>query len=120
MKRNWTTEELVEHWTLLPNELELVGNKSGPTRLGFAVLLKFFQLQARFPSGKNEIPRVVVAYVAKQIGVDPDEYLRYDWRSRTISYHRMQIREFLGFREATLQDADEMAQWLCESVLSQE
>jgi hypothetical protein len=120
MKRNWTTEELVEHWTLLPNELDVVGNKTGPTRLGFAVLLKFFQLQARFPSGKNEIPRVVVTYVAKQIGVDPDEYLRYDWRSRAISYHRMQIREFLGFREATLQDAEAISQWLCEGVLSQE
>src|SRR5689334_13075829 len=41
MKRNWTTEELIDYWTLLPNELELVGNKIGPTCLGFAVLLKF-------------------------------------------------------------------------------
>lgn len=31
MKRNWTAEELVEHWTLLPNELDLIGNKIGPT-----------------------------------------------------------------------------------------
>lgn len=43
MKRNWITEELVKHWTLLPNELDLVGNKTGATRLGFAVLLKFFR-----------------------------------------------------------------------------
>ena len=42
MKRRWETEELVEHWTLLPNELKLLGNKTGPTRLGFAVLLKAF------------------------------------------------------------------------------
>ncbi len=38
MKRTWTPEELLEHFTLLPDELEAVGNKSGPTRLGFAVL----------------------------------------------------------------------------------
>ncbi len=82
MKRNWTTEELVDSWTLLPNELELVGNKTGATRLGFAVLLKFFQLEARFPQAKNESPRLVVAYVAKQVSVEPDEYLRYDWRTR--------------------------------------
>lgn len=30
MKRNWTTEELVEDWTLLPNELALLENKTAP------------------------------------------------------------------------------------------
>lgn len=120
MKRNWTTEELVEHWTLLPHELELVGNKTGPTRLGFALLLKFFQLEAHFPEAKNEIPRIVVAYVAKQVNVDTDEYLRYDWRGRSITYHRTQIREFFGFREVTLADEDALATWLLEEVLAHE
>jgi hypothetical protein len=27
VKRNWDTEELIENWTLLPQELELVKNK---------------------------------------------------------------------------------------------
>ena len=35
MKRNWTEEELVERWTLFPDELALVGAKTGHTRLGF-------------------------------------------------------------------------------------
>jgi hypothetical protein len=35
MKRNWTTEELIEDWTLLPNELALLENKTGTTRLGY-------------------------------------------------------------------------------------
>ena len=48
MKRNWTTEELVEYWTLLLNEIDLLENKTGATRLGFAVLLKFYQLEARY------------------------------------------------------------------------
>ena len=46
MKRHWGIDELVEHWTLLPRETELLTNKTGATRLGFAVLLKFFQLEA--------------------------------------------------------------------------
>jgi hypothetical protein len=49
MKRHWETDELVEHWTQLPRETELLTNKTGATRLGFAVLLKFFQLEAYFP-----------------------------------------------------------------------
>jgi uncharacterized membrane protein len=60
MKRNWATEELIDYWTLLPNELTLLDNKTSITRLGFALLLKFFQLEARSPYAKNEIPRAVV------------------------------------------------------------
>jgi hypothetical protein len=42
MKREWTDLEFAD-WTLLPSEAALLANKTGPTRLGFAVLLKFFQ-----------------------------------------------------------------------------
>ncbi len=41
MKREWTDLEFAD-WTLLPSEAALLANKTGPTRLGFAVLLKFF------------------------------------------------------------------------------
>ncbi len=44
MKRHWTMDELVDHWTLLPSDVALLANKTGATRLGFAVLLKYFQL----------------------------------------------------------------------------
>ena len=118
MKRNWPTEDLVDAWTLLSRELELVDNKIGATRLGFAVLLKFFSLEARFPHAKNEIPPPVVVYIAKQVGVDPAEYLRYDWQGRMITYHRGQIRDFFGFREATLPDAEELTAWLGSAVLA--
>ncbi len=43
MKRTWDIEVLIEHFTLIPSELELLGNKTGATRLGFALLLKCFQ-----------------------------------------------------------------------------
>jgi hypothetical protein len=50
----------LEHFTFLPNEMQQVGNKSGETRLGFAVLFKFFQYEARFPSHKFEVPKAVI------------------------------------------------------------
>jgi Domain of unknown function (DUF4158) len=92
MKRRWETEELVDQWTLLPAELDLLANKTGATRLGFAVLLKSFQLEARFPHRKQDVPGAVVVFVAKQVGVAPEEFLQYHWRGRTIEYHRAQIR----------------------------
>lgn len=56
MKRELTQEESVEGWTLAPNELLLMMNKSGPGRVGFAAMLNFFQAEERFPLHKGEIP----------------------------------------------------------------
>jgi hypothetical protein len=47
--RDWEPEDLVAHWTLVDDDWRLVANKTGPSRLGFALVLKFFELEARFP-----------------------------------------------------------------------
>jgi hypothetical protein len=64
MKRQWTHDELPEHWTLLPDELKLLANKTGATRLGFSLLLKAFALQGRFPRHIHELPGAVIVDVA--------------------------------------------------------
>jgi len=120
MKRQWEAEELLEHWTLHVEELALLGNKTGATRLGFTVLLKFFQKEARFPAYKNEVTGQVITYLATQAQVAPDAYVQYNWQGRSIKEHRAQIREALGFREATVAHAEEMTVWLVEQVLPQE
>lgn len=62
-------DELVEFFTLLPDETALLRNKSGATRLGFALLLKFLTHRGRFPSGRVELPGEAVEFVAKQVRV---------------------------------------------------
>jgi len=117
MKREWQAEELLAQWTLLPGDWPLVGNKHGPTRLGFAVLLKCFQCEGRFPRYPHEVPPGVVEYVAQQVGVAPEAWGKYDWHGRSIEYHRAQIRQHVGFREATVGDGQGLITWLCEQVL---
>ena len=117
MKRLWTAEELAEHWTLLPHELALVANKTGPTRLGFAVLLKFFGYAGRFPADQHEVPAALVGHLARQVEVPTAAWLAYAWRGRTIEYHRAQIRAALGFRAATVQDARELMAWLRDTCV---
>jgi hypothetical protein len=41
MRRTCTEEELLEKWTLAPEERLLIASKSGAHSLGFALLLKF-------------------------------------------------------------------------------
>jgi len=112
----WEPEELVAGWTLLEEDRRLVANKTGATRLGFALLLKFFELNARFAVSADELPAVAVDYVARQVGVDPAELARYAWSGRTIEYHRAQVRQALGFREASRADEARLTAWLAEDV----
>ena len=60
--------EPIEHWTLTVDDLGLLERKTGHTRLGFALLLKAFQYEGRFPEHKNDLPSAVVAHVAAQVG----------------------------------------------------
>ncbi len=71
---------------------ERLANKAGATRLGFALMLKSFELEARLPSNASELPPAAVNYVAEQVDIDPEQLAGYDWSGRTIKYHRAQIR----------------------------
>jgi hypothetical protein len=109
-------EDIDERWMLRVFDRGLLGNKTGTTRLGFAVLLKMFQAEGRFPSRPQEVPVAVVEVIACQIGVPAAAWRSYDWHSRAIAYHRSQIRDALGFREATLDDVEALADWLDSQV----
>jgi hypothetical protein len=116
MHREWSTEELVASWTLIGDDWDLVGNKTGPTRLGFALLLKFFEIEARFPRGVTELPSAAIDYAAGQVKVKPEALGSYRWDGRSVKYHREQIREAFGFREFTRADEDKLADWLTTEV----
>ncbi len=118
MKRSWQPEELIEHWTLIPTELNLLTKKTATNRLGIALLLKYFQYEGRFPTSKADIPRDIIRYVAQLLKVPPDRFDSYDWQGRTIKAHRVLIRNFLGITEATVKDAENLTAWLETQVLA--
>ena len=101
MRREWEPEELIACGTLAEGDAGLIRNKSGPTRLGFCLLLKFFELDGRFSRYVGELPEPAVSYMAQQLGANAADLSFYDWSGRNIKYHRAQIREAYGFREAT-------------------
>ncbi|GAA3077568.1 hypothetical protein [Streptomyces glomeratus] len=43
MRQEWSPEDVVACWTLVDGDWPLVANKSGATRLGFCLMLKFFE-----------------------------------------------------------------------------
>jgi hypothetical protein len=71
MRLEWSPVDLIACWTLVGDDWDLLGNKTGATRLGFGLLLKFFELQARFPRHGGEVPKAAIDCVAEQVKVDP-------------------------------------------------
>lgn len=119
MRQHWEADELVEHWTLTDEDLRRLRNKTGATRLGFAMLMKYFESEGRFPTGPEEIPVEVVVHLARGVGVSWELFARYRWTGRTIERHRAEIRQRFGFRESTDADAAALTTWLAEEVWPQ-
>lgn len=88
MHQHVTPQELLESFTIAPSERELLGTKSGASRLGCAVLLKYFQCEGRFPASWHDVPREVIRHLAPSVGVSPDVYRHYDLDERLARYHK--------------------------------
>jgi hypothetical protein len=116
VRQEWSPEELLANWTLVDGDWDLVANKSGATRLGFSLLLKFFELEGRFPDVLEEVPPTAVEYVADLVKVPATDFAKYTLAGRTAEYHRKQIREALGFRPSTVADEKALAEWLAVEV----
>jgi hypothetical protein len=72
-------DELIDRWTLVDDELNLVAGKRGATKLGFALMLRFYTERGRFPHGRGEFPHAAVDYVARQVVVGATEIACYEW-----------------------------------------
>ena len=119
-KPDYLSEELIENWTLLPQELELVKKKVGANQIGFAILLKYFQLEARFPINTSEILPSIINYICSQLKLKVSLYSEYNWEGRSIKNHRGEIRQLFGFKIATLEDCEAISHWLMEKILPNE
>jgi hypothetical protein len=112
MQHDQQADELVHHWTILPDEWPLLQARAGATKLTFAVLLKYFQRHGRFPRRREDVAPAAIAYLAQQLGVATNTAVEVPWHERTMKAQRIQIRAALGIRKATVQDGEALIEWL--------
>jgi TnpA family transposase len=117
MQRHWSDHELETYWLFSADELQLLPHRDASSRLGVAASLKFFQLEGYFPSSVNDIPSAAIAYMAKQLDVEPHAIADYDWQGRTGKRYRGRLRTALGIRPATDDDFKAVEQWLRQEVV---
>lgn len=101
-----------DHWTLTPADHAFVMAKNRANRLGFAVLLAFFQNRGRFPRTESEIERSGIDELAHQLNVALPQQNALILTGRTAERYRAEVRTYLGFREATVADAEMLTAWL--------
>ena len=118
MKQFWHPDDLAQHWTLSGDEHALLANKTGATRLAFAVLLKAFQSDGRFPERREDVPHPIVTHLAQQVGVLPDVYAEVDWTGRSSRRHQGHILHYCGFRAFRAEDEPTLVDWLSERVVT--
>lgn len=117
MKQNWTTTELKELWTLSDREQQLALVKSRKSRLGFAFMLKYFQINARFPKKEEVISLKVIGFLAKQLELDSLSFHYYDFADQSAKLHCKQISKYFGFQTATRKESKALVHWLVSHVL---
>lgn len=120
MRRDWDIDALITSWSLVKADWDLIANKYGATRLGFAVMIKYFEIESRFPRHRGEVPAAAVEFVASQVKVDSSQFGAYELSGRTAEYHRRQIRDHFGLRVFSSGDADKLAVWMAEAVCGAE
>lgn len=107
-----------DDWLLDTEEIELASRKYKLNKLVFAVMLKIFQHEIRFPTNNDIIPSSLISELAKQISVNAYQALDvFDWESRSIERFRNEIRAYLGYRKPTIDDGEKLIAWLIKDVL---
>jgi hypothetical protein len=95
-------DELVGNWTLVGDELALLSNRRAPTKLAFALMLRFYALHGRFPKGRHELPDEAVGYVARLVKVADADLALYEWDGQTSKSTARRSATISGFGSAGL------------------
>jgi Domain of unknown function (DUF4158) len=97
---------------LTASNCALVLTKHQANRLSFAVLLAFFRERGRFPRRPTDIDRALVNDVSAELQLANPANFKFSLSSRSVERHRAEIRDLLGFREATVADGEAPSEWL--------
>jgi Domain of unknown function (DUF4158) len=114
--RDLGLDGVVDHFTLNSDEAGWLRNKTGATRLGFAVQLKFLLWRRRFPRMRLELPPDAIEHVANQVGVAASELAFYDFTSRAAKRHRSELRDLTGWHECTKTDQVKLISHLVDVI----
>jgi len=110
--------DLGAYYTFSQYDHEIINkHRRDYNRLGFAVQLALL----RFPGWSLYDPKIIpdslLNYIAKQIGVQPDEFSMYTQRETTRWEHIEEIRQIYGYRNFTAHEEQSISQIMVKYAL---
>jgi len=97
--------EMTRHYVLDADDLALVGaRRRAGNRLGFAVQLCALRHPGRVLDPSESPPAPMLAFVARQIGVDPALFGEYARRAETRREHLLELQRLLRLQSFGLAD----------------
>lgn len=107
-----------DDFSLDSEELSLAKSKyTSKNKLAFAVMLKFFRLEGRYPSNEDVIPEILTTCLADQLGLQSINLDRFDWEGATAKRFRHEVRQSHSHKKATKRDSLRLMNWLITHVL---
>jgi TnpA family transposase len=107
-----------EIFNLDNEELTLVKAKNtNKNKLGFAILLKYFQLEGHYPKSIQFIDPLLIKDLANQLDINPLSIKNFNWEGRSIERFRSEIRDLTGFKKANIEDSKKLIEWLIKNIL---
>ncbi|WP_116964695.1 DUF4158 domain-containing protein [Fastidiosibacter lacustris] len=87
--------------------------KSPLNQIACAIMLGCFKIHIRFPLS-DEAPLLLKlsSKVSAELELEQQNIFEFDWSSRTAERYRNNIRQLLGYREATNEDASPYINYL--------
>lgn len=110
----------IEPYSLKLTEIEFLKTQEKHTQsnpLLFAVMLKCFQLLGSYPAHPDDIPEGFLISLAQQLDCPIIHFNSEALHNRTAKRFRAEIRKFLGYRKATMEDISAMIDWLLKEVI---
>ena len=98
MNHNWNTEDIIDHFTLLPPEISFLGSNDPHNHLGKALLLKYFQKGGRFLLRQLIYKKedLVTDLDLGEQEDDGDDPYRYPLHDSSVSHHLAMITSCSG------------------------
>ena len=113
-------EELIRFFTLTPADVEFIdpGRGRGPSdRLGMAVQLCTLPWLGFVPDDVTSAPAVAVARLSERLQVPVGELRAYGERDQTRTDHLRSAARYLGWRQASVLELDELDEFLLARAL---
>ena len=120
MRRLWSADELIEGWSLAPEDSALLVGLPDAGKLGLAVHLAHWRGHGAFPDDEADLAPVVVAHLAGQVGVPVEVLDGYDWAGRTGRRHRRIVLDHLAVTPFDTRAESGLRGWLEGEVLPRE